>query len=49
MGDLLFDHVRREIFMRVYFSPYFKTDVCQARLGEDAGFIGAACLAFMNS
>ncbi len=49
MGDLLFDHVRNEIFMRVYFSPYFKTEVCRAQLGEDAGFIGAASLAFMNS
>jgi glucokinase len=49
MGDLLFDHVRREIEMRVFFSPYFKTEVCRALLGEDAGFIGAACLALAPS
>ena len=45
MGDLLFDHIRREIDMRVYFSPYFETEECRALLGEDAGCIGAACLA----
>lgn len=49
MGDLLFDHVRREIDMRVYFSPYYTTLVCRAQLGEDAGFIGAACLALSGA
>ncbi len=44
MGDLLFDHVRREIKQRVFFSRYQETPIVRAQLGEDAGFFGAAGL-----
>ncbi len=44
MGDLLFDHIRKEIHERVYFTDYQDVPIVRATLGEDAGFIGAAGL-----
>lgn len=44
MGDMLFDHARREIAVRVYFNDFCETPIVRAELGEDAGFIGAAGL-----
>lgn len=46
MGDLLLDHARRELPKRVFFHSHFATPIVQALLGEEAGLIGAAALAF---
>lgn len=48
MGELFFEHVRREIEQRVYFTRYVQVPIVRATLGEDAGFIGAAGLIFQN-
>lgn len=46
MGDLLFDHARREIAWRVFFHSHFATPIVKAQLGEEAGTVGAAGQAF---
>ncbi|MDX9753658.1 MAG: ROK family protein [bacterium] len=42
MGDLLFDHARKEIQKRVFFNSHFETPIVKAALGEEAGTIGSA-------
>jgi glucokinase len=46
MGDLLFDHARKEIKWRVFFDSHFSTPIVRAQLGEEAGTVGAAGMAF---
>jgi len=46
MGDLLLEPVREEVRKRVYFSDTVDTPIVPAKLGEDAGFVGAAGLIF---
>jgi len=46
MGDMLFDHARREIAWRVFFHSHYATPIVRAQLGEEAGTVGAAGLAF---
>lgn len=49
MGDMLFDHARREIAHRVFFHSHFQTPIVRAKLGEEAGTVGAAGLALQKS
>ncbi len=46
MGDLLFDHARNELPKRVFFQSHFATPIVKADLGEEAGLVGAAGMAF---
>ncbi len=46
MGDLLFDHARHETKRRVFFHSHYPTPIVQAQLGEEAGLVGAAGMAF---
>ena len=49
MGDLLFDHARKELEWRVFFHSHFPTPIVRAQLGEEAGIIGTAGLALVES
>ncbi len=49
MGDLLFDYAREEIKWRVFFDSHFSTPIVRAKLGEEAGTIGAAGLVLSQS
>ncbi len=47
MGDLLFDHARRELEWRVFFHSHYPTPIVQSQLGEESGTVGAAGQAFV--
>jgi len=49
MGDLLFDYARKEMEWRVFFHSHFQTPIVRAALGEEAGIVGTAGLAFVGS
>lgn len=49
MGDMLFDHARKELEKRVFFHSHFQTPIVLADLGEEAGIVGAGGLAFVGS
>ena len=49
MGDLLFDHARKEMEWRVFFHSHFQTPIVRAKLGEEAGIVGTAALALVGS
>ncbi len=49
MGDMLFDHARKEMEKRVFFHSHYQTPIVKAQLGNDAGLVGAAGLALTGS
>ncbi len=49
MGDMLFDHARKELEWRVFFHSHFQTPIVRAKLGEEAGIVGTAALALVRS
>ncbi len=48
MGDMLFDHARKELEKRVFFHSHYPTPIVEAQLGEEAGTIGAAGMPFVE-
>ena len=44
--DLFIDHVRDQIADRAFREPAARAGIVRASLGDDAGILGAACLAF---
>jgi len=49
MGDILFEPVREEVKWRCFFYSHYQTPIIQAKLGEEAGTVGAAGLVFAHS
>ncbi len=45
-GDMLLDHARKQLSHRVFFHSYFQTPIVRAKLGEEAGIVGAAGMLF---
>lgn len=48
-GDMLFDPIRRTVRERVYVAPVEKVQIVPAQLGTDAGLIGAAVWASLQT
>lgn len=47
-GDLIFSHTRNYLQEQVHMVPFDQVEICIARLGTDAGLIGAALWAKQN-
>lgn len=46
--DLFIDHVRDQISDRAFREPAMRAGIVRAKLGDDAGILGVACLAYGN-